>query len=66
MFFLIDVCVLYFLSSQVEKHGDGRGVAGHRPACFPQPPGGGAEGRLAEETEEHHEELAVALVRVEA
>ena len=53
------VCVC----SQVQEHGDGRGVTGPMPAGLPQPSGGSAEGRLAEEAAQHHEKLAAAVVR---
>lgn len=55
----VRVCVC----SQVQEHGDGRGVAGLLQAGLPRPPGGGAEGWLAEEAAQHHEELAAPLVR---
>lgn len=54
---------LLCVCSQVEEHGDGRGVARTVPPRLPQPPGGGAEGWMAEETTQHHEELAATLVR---
>lgn len=57
---MLYVCVC--VCSQVQEHGDGRGVAGPMPAGLPQPPGGGAEGWLAEEAAQHHEELAAPLV----
>ena len=33
-----------------------------KAAVLPRPPGEGSEGWLAEETTQHHEELAAALV----
>lgn len=50
------------LSSPVQEHGDGRCVPGPNPPVLPQSPGGGSESWLAEETEEHHEELAAKMV----
>lgn len=49
--------------SQVQEHGDGWSLPGPMPPSLPQPPGGGAESRLAEEAAQHHEELAAPLVR---
>lgn len=55
----IPVCVC---CSQVQEHGDGRGVTRLMPARLPKPPGGGAKSWLAEEAAQHHEELAAPLV----
>lgn len=44
------------LPSPLQEHGAG-------PLQFSSRPGDDAEGRLAEETEEHHEELAATVVR---
>lgn len=58
-------CSLYvFLtSSSLQKSGDGGAESEPRAASLPPQAGPRAEGRLAEEAEEHHEELAAALVR---
>ena len=59
------VCVFVCPSSPIQEHGSGGAVSAVQ-ALFSSGPGEGAEGRLAEETEEHHEELAAALVRAAA
>lgn len=56
----VRVCVC--VCSQVQEHGDGRGVTGLMPAGLPEPPGRGIKSRLAKEAAQHHEELATPLV----
>lgn len=59
---LIDSTSLLFTYSQVQEHGDGRGITWLMSAHLTKSPRGGAKGWLAEEAEEHHEELAATLV----
>lgn len=56
------VCVCLSTCSQVQEHGDGGVDEGIESAILPGTPGEGSEGRLAEETAQHHEKLAAALV----
>lgn len=50
--------------SALQEHGARRVVPGLQ-ALLSSGPGQGPEGRLAQETAEHHEKLAAALVRSE-
>lgn len=60
-FCVLCVCVLVCPSSTVKEHGAWR-VVPHLQAKLSLGPGESFEGRLAEETKEHHEKLAAALV----
>lgn len=51
------------VSSSLQKPGDGGAESEPWAAALPPQAGPRAEGGLAEEAEEHHEELAAALVR---
>lgn len=51
-----------FTYSQVKEHGDGWGEPWPRWFHISRPPWGRAKGRLAQEAEKHHEELAAAMV----
>lgn len=54
---------IFLTSSPLQKPGDGWAEPEPRAAVLPPKAGRRAEGRLAEEAEEHHEKLAAALVR---
>lgn len=58
------LCV-FLDSSPFQKPGDGGAESEPWKATLPTKAGPCAEGRLAEEAKEHHEELAAALVRAE-
>lgn len=54
---------VFLASSPLQKPGDGGAEPEPWAAAMPPQAGPHTEGGLAEEAEEHHEELAAALVR---